>query len=95
MSVIKARRLFELEVDCHPGTKVGEYVPFYFCPRSIMLYLFYRGNHPDLDYTGGQRPLVHLEADVHEVVEWAKAKRFAGPSPTVTQDPVCASFIKT
>ena len=69
MSAIKARRLFELEVDCHPGTKVGEYVPFYFCPRSIMLYLFYRGNHPDLDYTGGQRSLVHLEADLHEVVE--------------------------
>jgi hypothetical protein len=71
MSAIKARRLFELEVDCHPGTKVGEYVPFYFCPRSIMLYLLYRGNHPDLTYTGGQRPLVHLEADLHEVIEWA------------------------
>jgi hypothetical protein len=46
MSAIKARRLYELEVDCHPGTKVGEYVPFYFCPRSIMLYLLHRGNHP-------------------------------------------------
>ncbi len=74
MSAIKARRLFELEVDCHPGTKVGEYVPFYFCPRSIMLYLFYRGNHPDLNYTGGQRHLVHLEADLHEVVQWAERK---------------------
>ena len=74
MSAIKARRLLELEVDCHPGTKVGEYVPFYFCPRSIMLYLFYRGNHPDLDYTGGQRHLVHLEADLHEVVQWAERK---------------------
>jgi len=73
MSTIKARRLFELEVDCHPGTKVGEYVPFYFCPRSIMLFLFHRGNHPDLDYTGGQRPLVHLEADLQEVVQWAKS----------------------
>ncbi len=39
MSTIKARRLYDLEVDCHPGTKVGEYVPFYFCPWSIMLYL--------------------------------------------------------
>lgn len=71
MSAIKARRLFDLEVDCHPGTKVGEYVPFYFCPRSIMLYLFYRGNHPDLTYTGGQRALVHLEAGLHEVTQWA------------------------
>jgi hypothetical protein len=72
MSEIKARRLNELEVTCHRGTNVGEYVPFYFCPRSIMLYLLHRGNHPDLDYTAGQRPLVHLEADVQQVVRWAK-----------------------
>jgi hypothetical protein len=69
MSGIKARRLYELEIDCHTGTKVGAYVPFYFCPRSVMLYLFHRGNHPDLDYTGGQRPIVHLEADLYEVVD--------------------------
>jgi hypothetical protein len=75
MSGIKARRLYELEIDCHPGTKVGAYVPFYFCPRSVMLYLLHRGNHPDLDYTGGQRPIVHLEADVYEVVDWARAQR--------------------
>ena len=30
MSSIKRRRIEELEVPCHPGTKVGEYVPFYF-----------------------------------------------------------------
>jgi hypothetical protein len=72
MTKIKERRL-ALEVDCHPGTKVGEYVPFYFCPRSIMLYLLYRGNHPELSYTGGQQPIVHLEADLHTVVQWAEA----------------------
>lgn len=38
MSGIKRRRVEELEVDCYPGTKVGDYVPFYFCPRSVMLY---------------------------------------------------------
>ena len=37
MSKIKQRRLEEIEVTCHPGTMVGEYVPFYFCPRSVML----------------------------------------------------------
>ena len=31
MSSIKRRRLEQLQVTCHPGTKVGEYVPFYFC----------------------------------------------------------------
>lgn len=79
MSEIKRRRLEELEVDCHPGTKVGEYVPFYFCPRSIMLFLLHKGNHVDLAYRGGQRPIVHLEADLRSVIEWADAvgKRWA------------------
>jgi hypothetical protein len=75
MSEIKRRRLEELEVHCHPGTKVGDYVPFYFCPRSVMLYLLHRDNHPDLAYHGGQRPIVHLQAGLHDVLEWAKAVR--------------------
>jgi len=68
-----------LEVDCRPGTKVGEYVPFYFCPRSVMLYLLYQGNHPELAYRGGQRPIVHLEADLFDAVRWAEEndKRWA------------------
>lgn len=70
MNHIKARRL-ALDVKCHPQTKVGEYVPFYFCPRSIMLYILYRGNHPDLSYQGGQTPIIHLEASLHGVIEWA------------------------
>lgn len=70
MSQIKQRRL-QLPVPCHPGTFVGEYVPFYFCPRSVMLYVLHRGNHPGLGYTQGQTPIVHLEADLQAVVEWA------------------------
>jgi len=72
MSTIKRRRLEEIEVTCHAGTKVGEYVPFYFCPRSIMLYILYMGNHQELTYRGGQRPIVHLQADLHATVEWAE-----------------------
>ncbi|TSA07418.1 MAG: DUF4433 domain-containing protein [Deltaproteobacteria bacterium] len=72
MTEIKQRRL-TLDVDCYSGTKVGEYVPFYFCPRSIMLYLIYMGNHPDLAYTGGQRLILHLETDLYSVVQWAEA----------------------
>jgi hypothetical protein len=75
MSEIKRRRLEELEVHCHPGTRVGDYVPFYFCPRSVMLYILYKDNHPDLAYHGGQRPIVHLQADLHDVLKWAKTER--------------------
>ncbi len=71
MSGIKHRRVEELEVDCHPGTKVGDYVPFYFCPRSVMLYVIHCRNHPNLEYRGGQEPIVHLESDLHAVVRWA------------------------
>jgi len=48
ISEIKRRRLEELAVSCHPGTKVGEFVPFYFCPRSVMLFILHRGNHPSI-----------------------------------------------
>lgn len=69
---IKADRL-RLPVDCHPGTFVGDYVPFYLCPRSVMLYVISRRNHPNVAYKDGQGPVVHLVADMDEVVSWAKA----------------------
>jgi len=72
MGGIKARRL-SLPVDCHPGDHVGEYVPFYFCPRSIMLYVIHCANHPELAYRGGQGPIVHLESDLHRAIVWANA----------------------
>ena len=71
MSKIKRRRLEELPVACHPGTRVGQFVPFYFCPRSVMLHILHKANHPELAYREGQRPIVHLAADLHEVVTWA------------------------
>jgi ssDNA thymidine ADP-ribosyltransferase DarT-like protein len=74
LSKIKERRLKKIEVKCHAGTKVGEYVPFYFCPRSIMLYILHKGNHPDLQYKEGQGPIVHLEADFRATVKWADQK---------------------
>ena len=99
MSKIKRRRLEEIEVTCHPGTMVGEYVPFYFCPRSVMLYLIYRGNHPELDYRGGQDPIIHLEADLYQVVKWANDKgvRWAFPFQMLVLtmsnfDPTCGIF---
>lgn len=73
LTEIKQSRLREREVRCHPGSLVGEYVPFYFCPRSIMLYLLHRGNRQGLNYTGGQRPIIHLAANLERTVAWADA----------------------
>jgi hypothetical protein len=67
---IKTDRL-RLAVGCYPGTCVGDYVPFYFCPRSVMLYVIFRGNHPNLAYRDGQGPVIHLMADMKETVAWA------------------------
>lgn len=75
MSEIKRRRLEEHEVKCHSGTMVGEYVPFYFCPRSIMLYILHKGNHPGIDYREGQGPIIHLQADLKAAVKWATDNR--------------------
>lgn len=72
MASIKGRRL-SLPVRCHPGDVVGQYVPFYFCSRSVMLYLLHKGNHPEVDYKGGQAPIIHLEADLGQAVAWAQA----------------------
>ncbi len=74
MGTIKQRRLNELFLSSHFGLNVGDCVPFYFCPRSVMLYLIWRANDPELTYRGGQAPIVHLEADLHQTVAWAESQ---------------------
>lgn len=74
MTGIKLRRLTELTLSSHPGLHVGDCVPFYFCPRSVMLYLIYQGNHPELTYRGGQGPIIHLETDLQATVAWANGE---------------------
>jgi len=70
MHKIKDRRL-STRLKSHPELFVGDCVPFYFCPRSIMLYMLYRANHEDIEYRGGQEPIVHLVADLQKTIEWA------------------------
>jgi hypothetical protein len=94
MSRIKQRRLNEIEVDCHAGTKVGEYVPFYFCPRSIMLYILHMGNSIDITYTGGQTPIVHLRADLDAVIEWAEENEVRWACSDRNAGAYVASFFK-
>ncbi len=74
MSDIKQRRL-TTRLHSHPDLRVGDCVPFYLCPRSVMLYVIHMANHPRLGYRGGQGPIVHLEADLRETVDWAERQR--------------------
>jgi len=57
---IKQRRL-QHPVTTPAGGKLGDYVPFNFCPRSVMLYVVGRGH---ADYGGGQADIVHLVSRV-------------------------------
>ncbi len=72
---LKLSRLTNTLKNCYPDLRVGECVPFYFCPRSVMLYVIHMGNHRNLVYRGGQGPIVHLEADLHQAVDWAEANQ--------------------
>lgn len=70
---IKKRRATEIQVDCCGGRFVGEFVPFYYCPRSPMLYSINRGNTGKP--VGCQRTIVHLVSTVGNAL--AKAKDWA------------------
>jgi hypothetical protein len=70
MNKIKQRRLTKITLSSYPDLFVGSCVPFYFCPRSIMLYVIHKQNI-ELAYKGGQGPIIHLVADLHETVSWA------------------------
>jgi hypothetical protein len=63
---IKQRRL-NRPVPLPPGGTVGEYVPFYFAPRSPMLYVINRGGVEG--YAEGQRPVIYLRSTVEAVEE--------------------------
>ncbi|MBT8224287.1 MAG: DUF4433 domain-containing protein [Dactylosporangium sp.] len=61
MPSIKARRR-ATKVTCGAGGTPADYVPFYFGPRSPMLYSIWRGNVPT--YGEGQDPVVYLATTV-------------------------------
>jgi ssDNA thymidine ADP-ribosyltransferase, DarT len=58
---IKQRRL-NRPVTVGRAGKLGDYVPFNFCPRSVMLYVVSRGH---ADYNGGGDRIVHLVSSVN------------------------------
>ena len=52
-------------VPLAPGGNLHDYVPFYFAPRSPMLYSIHRGNVEG--YTEGEAPILHLVANAEAV----------------------------
>lgn len=68
---IKQRRLTEIRVPCCSNRFVGEFVPFYFCARSPMLYTINRGatGLPP----GCQSTIVHLVSNVGAAIALGEA----------------------
>lgn len=54
-------------VPVEPRGVLHDYVPFYFAPRSPMLYTIHRGNVPQ--HKEGQEPLIYLVSTVQCVVD--------------------------
>ena len=52
-------------VPCGPGGTLHDYVPFYFGPRSPMLYTIYRSNVKG--FSGTQADIVHLVSSVQKI----------------------------
>lgn len=67
---IKERRA-KRRVPIDPGGTLADYVPFYFAPRSPMLFTIDRGNVEG--YSGGQKPVVHLETTVEAATALRRA----------------------
>lgn len=77
---IKQRRLTEIRVACCQDRFVGEFVPFYFCPRSPMLYTVNIGSTGRSP--GCQTSIIHLVSRVEQGIgsgsQWAISDCNAG-----------------
>lgn len=62
-SHIKDRRLLRAVNVAANGT-IGQYVPFNFCPRSVMLFVIHKGHS---DFKGGQDRILHLISDTNTI----------------------------
>ena len=81
---IKQRRLNEYQVRCCGNRYVGEFVPFYFCPRSPMLSTINLGNTGREQ--GCQKTILHLVSTVAKGMtaseSWAISDGNAGAAYT-------------
>lgn len=86
---IKDRRL-RRRVPTSSGGHLGDYVPFNFCPRSVMLYAVANGHE---GYDGGQDPVIHLVSTVQTAIDtgrpWAFTDRHAELGHAIYYDDFC------
>ena len=68
---IKERRMTQYRVPCSGNRFVGEFVPFYYCPRSPMLYTINQGNVPGRA-AGCQSTILHLVSTVQKALDLGK-----------------------
>ena len=54
-------------VGCSERGNLNDYVPFYFCTQSVMLYLIHKKHSST--YGGGQEPILHFESTVSEFMQ--------------------------
>lgn len=74
---IKTRRTLRA-VATQAGGVLADYVPFNFCPRSVMLFAIHKGHQ---DYAGGQQNVLHLVSTIGRATAlkrtWAFTDRHA------------------
>jgi ssDNA thymidine ADP-ribosyltransferase, DarT len=79
---MKQRRMTQTRIPCAGNRFVGEFVPFYFCPRSVMLYTVNIGKTGKA--LGCQRSILHLVTSVADAMDsgstWAYSDGNAGAS---------------
>lgn len=68
-------------VPCGLDGSIHDYVPFYFAPRSPMLYSIHRGNVEG--YAQGQEPVVYLVSTIQEVAATQQYFAFTDGHPVV------------
>ena len=64
-------------VPCGSGGNLNDYVPFYFSPRSVMLYLIDKRHSST--YGGGQEPILHLVTTVEAIAKAELSYAFTDP----------------
>ena len=90
-SNIQSRRAAK-SIDCGSMGTLHDYVPFYFAPRSPMLYAINQGNVPG--YTEGQEPVIYIVSTLDAVESTGLSFVFTDGHPIVVPSKSFDQFVK-